>query len=185
MMLCGCFAPSAGGRYSWQRRGLEKPPDANLMDTTVLRQTLSGRVVIACIGNEMRGDDGVGPFVAGLIAESESLRVVNCGETPENYLGVIAGFKPEKVVIIDAAHFGGQPGEIRTVRRSDIAGGGASTHDAILTMFSDYIERQTGAVTLFIAIQPEQTEVGRPMVPAVEAAGRELAAAINAITSGL
>jgi hydrogenase 3 maturation protease len=153
------------------------------METNILRQMLSGRVVIACIGNEMRGDDGVGPFVAGLITEGEALHVVNCGETPENYLGVIAGFRPEKVLIIDAAHFGGLPGEIRIIKKSDIAGGGASTHDAILTLFADFIEQQTGAVSLFVAIQPEQTEAGRGMVPAVEAAGRQLAAAINEITA--
>jgi hydrogenase 3 maturation protease len=153
------------------------------MDTNTLTEMLSGRVVIACIGNELRGDDGVGPFVGGLITEGESLHVVDCGETPENYLGVIARFKPEKVLIIDAAHFGGAPGEIRIIRKRDIAGGGASTHDAILTLFADYIEKQTGASSLFIAIQPEQTQVGRPMVPAVEAAGRRLASAINEITS--
>jgi hydrogenase 3 maturation protease len=153
------------------------------MDETALRKMLAGRVVIACIGNEMRGDDAVGPFVAGLLVETASLHVVNCGETPENYLGVIAGLDPEKVVVIDAAHFGGEPGEVRIVNRSDILGGGASTHDAILTLFTDYIEHQTAAQTCFIAIQPEQTEVGRGMVAAVETAGRRLAAVINKIAS--
>ena len=54
------------------------------MDKSLLAKMLSGRVVIACIGNEMRGDDGVGPFIAGLLTPSERVKVVDCGETPEN-----------------------------------------------------------------------------------------------------
>jgi hydrogenase 3 maturation protease len=149
------------------------------MDKNLLTDMLSGRVVIACIGNELRGDDGIGPFIAGLIAPSESLTVVNCGETPENFLGVIARANPEKVLIIDAAHFRGRPGEIRVIDKDSIAGGGFSTHDAILTLFANFIEEQSGARIFFLAIQPEQSEVGAGLTPEVEAAGREIADTIN------
>lgn len=149
------------------------------MDKSVLARMLTGRVVIACIGNELRGDDGVGPFIAGLLKPSGFLKIVNCAETPENFLGVIAGYNPEKVVILDAAYFGGDPGEIRVVKKSEISGGGASTHDAILTLFADYIEAQTGAETFFVAIQPENSEVGGGLTTVVEAAARNLASTIN------
>ncbi len=151
------------------------------MDKSILENMLAGTVVIACVGNELRGDDGVGPFISTLIEGSESVHVVNCGETPENYLGVIAGFKPEKVVVIDAAEFGGDPGEIRLVKKSEIMDGGASTHDAILTLFTDFIEHETGAQTFFLAIQPAGMEVGEGLSKTVEAAGREVAATINTI----
>jgi hydrogenase 3 maturation protease len=149
------------------------------MDRSLLEQMLSGRIVIACVGNELRGDDGVGPFISRLLKEGESIQVVDCGETPENYLGIIVRHRPEKVLVIDAADFGGHPGEIRMVKKSDITGGGLSTHDAILTLFADYIEKQTDAETLFLAIQPEQSEVGRGLSPKVEAAARRVAAMIN------
>jgi hydrogenase 3 maturation protease len=152
------------------------------MDKPALIRMLDGRVVIACIGNELRGDDGVGPFIAGLLTSTDRVSVVDCGETPENYLGVIAGYKPEHVVIIDAAYFGGAPGEIRVVKKSEITGGGASTHDAILTLFAEYIEAQTGAETFFVAIQPERSQVGDVLSPVVEAVARGLAAAINELT---
>jgi hydrogenase 3 maturation protease len=151
------------------------------MDKSVLKDMLAGTVVIACVGNELRGDDGVGPFISRLITEAGSVHVVDCGETPENYLGVIARFGPDKVVVIDAAQFGGEPGETRLVKKSEIAGGGASTHDAILTLFTDFIEHETGAETFFLAVQPARTEVGTGLSPAVEAAGRRIAAAINQI----
>ncbi len=151
------------------------------MDDSTLTRMLAGRVVIACIGNELRGDDGVGPFIAGLLKPTDSMTLVDCGETPENYLGVIARHKPEKVLIIDAAYFGGEPGDIKTVKKSEIGGGGASTHDAILTLFADYIEARTGAEAFFIAIQPKSSQVGSGLSPEVEAAGLRLAAAINDI----
>jgi hydrogenase 3 maturation protease len=152
------------------------------MDKTLLTDMLSGRVVIACIGNEIRGDDGIGPFIAGLLTSSERVRVVNCGETPENFLGVIAASSPEKVVIVDAAHFRGEPGEIRIVDKDSIEGGGFSTHDAILTLFADYIEQQTGAKTYFLAIQPKRSEVGEGLSPEIEKVAREIADAINSLT---
>lgn len=151
------------------------------MDEFVLTPMLTGRVVIACIGNELRGDDGVGPFIAGLLKPTDLLTVVDCGETPENFLGVIAGHNPEKLLIIDAAYFGGEPGEVRAVKKSEIGGGGASTHDAILTLFAEYIEAQTGAEAFFVAIQPKSSQVGSGLSPEVEAAALELAVAINRI----
>ena len=152
------------------------------MDKNLLTEMLSGRVTIACVGNEMRGDDGIGPFIAGLITPSERVKVVNCGETPENFLGVIAGSSPEKVVIVDSAHFRGEPGEIRMIDKDSIEGGGFSTHDAILTLFANYIEQQTGAKTYFLAIQPKRSEVGEGLSPEIEKVAHEIAGAINSLT---
>jgi len=152
------------------------------MDKSFLTEMLSGQVVIACIGNEMRGDDGVGPFIAGLITSSERVKVVNCGETPENFLGVIVGYSPEKVVIVDSAQFRGEPGEIRMIDKDSIEGGGFSSHDAILTLFANYIEQQTGAKTYFLAIQPKRSEVGEGLCPEIEKAARDIADTINCMT---
>jgi hydrogenase 3 maturation protease len=153
-----------------------------MVDKNVLKEMLSGDVVIACIGNELRGDDGVGPFVSRLIEPSGRVSVLDCGETPENYLGVISRLRPQKVIIIDAAWFGGYPGEVRVVKRDEITGGGPSTHDAILTLFSDFVEKQTGAETCFLAIQPGSMRVGEKISKSVEQSAREVAELINEIT---
>jgi hydrogenase 3 maturation protease len=150
-----------------------------MFDRDLLARMLSGRVVVACIGNQWRGDDGAGPFIAGLIEVSERVAVVDCGDTPENFLGVISRLKPERIVVIDAADFGGSAGEIRAVARSEIAWGSLSTHAPRLTLFTDFIEAQTGAETFFLAIQPENLAFGRPLGAQVEAACRGLADQIN------
>jgi hydrogenase 3 maturation protease len=151
------------------------------MDENLLTDMLSGRVVIACIGNELRGDDGVGPFISRLLDSSERVSVVDCGETPENFLGVIAGYSPDKVVIVDAACFNGEPGEIRLIEKERIEGGGFSTHDAILTLFANFIEAESGAKTFFLAIQPLRSDVGEGLTPEVENAARQVAGALNGL----
>jgi hydrogenase 3 maturation protease len=150
-----------------------------MLDRSMLARMLSGRVVVACVGNEWRGDDGVGPFVAKLLRSTDRVTILDCGETPENYLGVIVRLKPERVVVIDAADFGGKPGEVRVIARSEIGGGGVSTHAARLTILTDYVEAGAGAETFFLAIQPESTEFGRPLGAAVAAAAKEVAAEIG------
>ena len=145
---------------------------------------LGGRVVIACVGNELRADEGAGPLIAGLINETPDLRVVNCGETPENYLGVIIREKPDKVVVIDAVYMGGEPGEVRAIRKEDLAEGGYSTHMPTLSLFTDFVESQTDTAVYFIGIQPESITFGGRMTPAVERAARDFAARINAIAGG-
>ena len=120
-------------------------------------------------------------MVAALLEPSDRVRVIDCGETPENYLGVIARMTPERVVVVDAADFGGAAGEIRVVARHEVGGGGLSTHAPRLTLFTDFVEAQTGGETYFLAIQPGSLELGKPIGAEVEAAARELADAVNAV----
>lgn len=155
-----------------------------MLDECLLTEMLSGRVVIACVGNELLADDGVGPRIAGLISQTPDLTVVNCGETPENYLGVIIREKPEKVVVIDAVFMGGEPGEVRAIRKEDLAEGGYSTHMPTLSLFTDFVESQTDTTVYFIGIEPENMTFGGKMTPAVEKAAADLAGRINAIAGG-
>jgi hydrogenase 3 maturation protease len=145
---------------------------------------LSGKVVIACVGNELRADDGVGPLIAGLVEETPNLKVVDCGETPENYLGVIIREKPDKVIVIDAVFLGGEVGEVRAVRKEELAEGGYSTHMPTLSLFTDFVESQIDITTYFVGIQPKSLAFGGKMSPEVEKTGRDLARRINTISAG-
>jgi hydrogenase 3 maturation protease len=156
-----------------------------MVDERILREMLAGNSVIACVGNEMRADDGVGPLVAGLLSDTPGLKVVNCGETPENYLGVIIREDPDVVVVIDAVFLGGEVGEVRVIRREDLAAGGLSTHAPTLSIFTDFVESQTHARTYFIGIQPKTVLFGAPMSPEVERSGRDLARRIMATAASI
>jgi hydrogenase 3 maturation protease len=150
-----------------------------MIDSTLLEAMLAGRTVIACVGNALRGDEGVGHLVAGEIAPSDRARVVDCGETPENYLGVIAAFRPQSVVVISAVDFGAAPGEICVLRRRDAGEFALSTLTPRLLIITDYIEAQCDAATYFVGIQPANLEFGSSVTQAVAGAGRALAQAIN------
>jgi hydrogenase 3 maturation protease len=150
-----------------------------MLDRDLLTHMLSGRAVIVCVGNEWRGDEGVGHLIAGLLRPSERLSVVDCGETPENYLGVIAKLKPEAVIVISAVGFGAAPGDIRVLKRREVGEFELSTLAPRLLIFTDYIEAETGAATFFVGIQPATLEFGSPLGPAVAEVGRTLARAIN------
>jgi hydrogenase 3 maturation protease len=152
-----------------------------MVDRELLKRMLSGRVVVACVGNSLRGDEAAGPLVATLVGPTGRLTVIDCGETPENYLGVIARLKPEKVIVVDAADCGGEAGDIRIAVRREIGGYAIPTYAPRLTTFTDYIEAQTGAETFYITIQPENVEFGKPMGAAAARAARDLALAINEV----
>ena len=145
---------------------------------------LAGRAVIVCVGNEWRGDEGVGHLIAGLLRPSERVSVVDCGETPENYLGVIASFKPAAVIVIGAVGFGAAPGHVRMLKRREVGEFELSTLAPRLLIFTDYIEAETGAATLFVGIQPTTLEFGSPLGPVVAEAGRSLACTINEMMEG-
>jgi hydrogenase 3 maturation protease len=155
-----------------------------MLDQDLLKRMLSGRVVIACVGNDWRGDEGVGRLVAGLITPSDRASVVDCGETPENYLGVIADLKPERLIVLGAVDFGGAPGGIRVLARREIGGFALSTLAPRLTILTDYVETHTGAETFFIAIQPETLEFGAPLGATAAEVGRALAQALNDALGG-
>lgn len=152
-----------------------------MLDRDLLARVLSGRVVVACVGNDWRGDEGLGRLVAGLVTPSDRLKVVDCGETPENFLGVIAAHKPERLVVVGAVDFGGTAGEIRMLARREMGEFALSTLRPRLAILTDYVESQTGAETYFIAVQPASLEFGAPLSEVVADAGRALAAALNSV----
>ncbi|HML01692.1 MAG TPA: hydrogenase maturation protease [Acidimicrobiales bacterium] len=101
---------------------------------------MSARVVVAGIGNELRGDDGVGPEVArrvsattGSLADGRQIEQLGPFASPLELLGNWDG--AELAVVVDAVHAEAEPGalivtEIDTRAAHDDRGGlgGASTH---------------------------------------------------------
>lgn len=77
----------------------------------MLRSTIDERTLLICIGNELRGDDAVGIYI-GRELQSKNFGNIIVTSSPENYIDVIRRKSPERIVLIDAADFGEQPGSI-------------------------------------------------------------------------
>jgi hydrogenase 3 maturation protease len=135
-----------------------------------LRSRLEGkRAVLLAVGNPLRGDDALGPTLADRLQGRVSETIVDAGEVPENYVGVVAAAQPEIVVIVDAADFGAAAGEAAIVAPDDLGRAAFSTHNAGLSLFVQFLRSEIPADVVVIGVQPSSTEYGAPMSPAVEA----------------
>lgn len=142
-----------------------------------------GRVVVVGIGNALRGDDGAGSVVAQRLREAHPELVFDAGQVPENYLGPIRREAPAAVLLVDAADFGGSPGEVRTAMTSEVEGLMLGTHAAPLSMFMRMVEHETGADVRLVAVQAADTRLGAEMSPEVSATVESLVKALTEVVS--
>ena len=132
-------------------------------------------LLIITIGNSYRSDDGVGPYIASKIKKcKKNLIVLNAEDKPENIIDEATRLKPGKIVIIDAADFGGMPGEIRLIEKKDIPDTSLSTHSFSPNILAAIIEEDTGADVLFLGIQPESIQFGEGISKPVKEAAKRI-----------
>jgi len=136
-----------------------------------LRLHLQGKVVILGIGNNLRSDDGAGSLLASRIKDKVPYIVYDAGPNPENYLGKIIKDHPDNIVIIDAADFGGRPGEVRELEGDEIKTVNLfSTHNASLSLTINYLKNDLSADIIILAIQPGSISFGDSLTPEVKKA---------------
>jgi hydrogenase 3 maturation protease len=121
-----------------------------------LKAHLNGRVIILGIGNTLRSDDGAGSLLASRIKDKVSFKVFDSGSTPENYLEKIIKENPETLVILDAADFGGSPGEFKVLEAEELSTVNFfSTHNASITLTINYLKNSIKADIIILIIQPK------------------------------
>jgi len=133
-----------------------------------LKDILKGRVVMLCLGNIERGDDGAGPHLCRLIKGRVSYEVIDAGVTPENYTGVIKRSRPDTIIIVDAVWFEGRPGETRLFSRSDLRSGKVSTHDVSPKLLIEYLASSIDAEIYLLGIRPGSNRFGQGLTKEVE-----------------
>ena len=113
------------------------------------------------IGNEMKGDDGLGCEIAGrLKAKKPGINVIDCKNVPENYIKEILSFKPETIVFIDAVVMQEEPGFIDLIEQGRICQSGISTHAVSLGLLAELINTMSKAKIYILGIQPSQVTLG-------------------------
>ncbi len=144
-----------------------------------------GRLVILGIGNPMRGDDGVGVEIVRLLKGKvpDKVKIIDCQSVPENFIGEIRKFSPSHVLMMDAAHFGGYPGEARLIKPEMISGIPLSTHNVPLSVLAEVIEKTLGARVMLLAIQPRRIGFGEEMSFEVQRSARRIARMLLEILS--
>lgn len=142
-------------------------------------------VLVVCMGNELRGDDGVGVLVARrLKARGLGDLVVEAGPAPENYAGYIASRKPRVLVFVDAVEAGLEPGSVvlGDVREIEKEVSYYTTHKAPLSLILQFSGATRG---LLLGIQVASVEMGSEMCREVEEAGEIVAEVLAEVLESL
>ena len=134
------------------------------------------KLVIMGIGNDIRGDDGIGPYIVENIKhlESSNVSILNATTVPENFTGKIRKIDPTHIIIVDAVIMNEGPGKIKIVKKEEVAGVSISTHSMSLSYLVNYLELEKPYNILFIGIEPESMELGQGLSPLVKSSSDEI-----------
>jgi hydrogenase 3 maturation protease len=135
------------------------------------------KALIVCVGNDMKGDDAVGKLVHDSIVTDEKLY---CAEMPENYISKIKEKDPELMLIVDAMHFGGEPGEIFFAKAEQLQSSGPSTHSLSFTVMSKMLP---GIEVYILGVQPKSLEFGEKISDDARRGAEQISKALDRITS--
>lgn len=138
--------------------------------------SMSSQVLVLGLGNVLCGDDGIGPRVIAELTRRglpEGVTALDGGTGGFDLLNVLEGW--ERVVIVDAADVGREPGQfVRfTPREARLAGSAdaLSLHHAGLAealALAEALGQPLPEIVIF-GVQPAQIGWGEGLSPAVEA----------------
>jgi hydrogenase 3 maturation protease len=141
------------------------------------------KIAVLGIGSEIRGDDAVGLEIVGRLEEYplRDVLLLKTETVPESFTSVLRKFNPTHILMIDAAHLGGEPGEAKIIPTQMICDVCVSTHKLPLTVLANYLSSK---VTL-VGIQPRSIAFGTSITRELKAAATKIAATIyEAISQG-
>jgi hydrogenase maturation protease len=122
------------------------------------------KTCIVGMGNPMRGDDGVGVYIADGVkgaVRGGNIDVVNVEDVLENYVFDIARRDAQHVILVDAVHSGGEAGSVIFGRLEDLneVVNDYSTH-RLSIMLSGKIFGEHGKDTYLLGVEVEDIDFG-------------------------
>ena len=132
-----------------------------------------------CVGNALRSDDGAGPYIASHLKNTKKLIILDVGYNPENFIEEVASLKPGRIIVVDAADFGGEAGEARIISEDEIPESSLSTHAIPLKVIYHILKEDTDSEIVFIGIQPKEIKYDECLSPEVKATADMIISKIN------
>ncbi len=146
-------------------------------DLSALAEILREPTCLVGVGQPLRRDDGVGPWIAASVrdlAVGTPLSVVDAQDVPENFAPAIARSDCRNVLFVDAVASAGPPG---TVIFGPLAGFGEiesfSTHKLALSFSGRFLEA-AGKRVFLLGIVPADLEFGEGLTAEVARAAASL-----------
>ncbi len=148
----------------------------------------SARVAVLGIGNDLYGDDAVGVRIARDLASRVEPRanclVLDAGAAPENFTGPLRRFRPDLVLLVDAAHLAAEPGAVRWLDCEQTDGVSGSTHTLPPSVLARFLVRELACRLALLVVQPAQLDFGRPLSPAVKDAADRVVDGLAGVLDG-
>jgi len=155
----------------------------------------SNSLIILGIGNDIRGDDGLGPYIINQLTElnenslenkesddsDEWLHLINGGSVPENFTGLIKRIGPSHIIIVDATLMNRQAGKIEIIAKENIKDISVSTHSMSLAYLVKFLEQDIDFEIIFIGIQPEIMDLSFELSQTVKESSDDLIAIFKEI----
>jgi len=133
-------------------------------------EVLSEPTCLVGVGNPLRRDDGVGPWIVGAVREAVAgtrLGVFDAQSVPENFVHVVARAECRNVVFVDAVAAEGEPGTVVFGPLAEFPeAGGYSTHKLALSLSGKFLEA-SGKKVFLLGVVPADLEFGTGMTDAV------------------
>ena len=129
----------------------------------------SARICLLGVGTELCQDDAAGLHLIDRLSErlqlplceaTERLLLISGGPAPENFTGVIRAFRPDLLVVADAAFLELPAGSIQLLPEERAAGLSFSTHMLPLPMMLSYLKLECHCAVSLVGIQPASTGQG-------------------------
>jgi hydrogenase 3 maturation protease len=130
----------------------------------------SSQIVIAGIGNILRNDDGIGPYIVNRIRTRRNCTILVPETGIERYISVINNKEPDLIIFIDCVDFGKHPGYWDVISIEKIAESTCHSHNISLHMLSRFLYAEIKV----IGIQPSNIEVGEHISEPVMASALEV-----------
>jgi hydrogenase 3 maturation protease len=140
------------------------------------------RIVVLAVGNTSKGDDAAGILCAQELKKlmggkaRSRLKILLGHETPENATGEIRKFRPDLVLIFDAARGEYKPGTVFIVGKNQIEDDSLSTHTISLALLVAYLEETIGCKVIVLGIQPLNLGLGEKVSEPAKKSATALAA---------
>jgi hydrogenase 3 maturation protease len=145
------------------------------------------RIVFLGVGNDLYGDDAIGVEIARTllndgIGDWKDRMIIVGGPAPESFCGVIRRFKPDLVMLIDAAAMDLPAGTVRWLPWADELDDSLLSWTIPLHLMVSYLRVETGCEVGLIGIQPQDVrwgEASQLMARQVECVGKQIECVIH------
>jgi len=134
--------------------------------TKILKEYSPNDILFVGLGNDYRGDDGVGLFFLKRLQQCPQFsdsHFLAAGTNPENYLQKILDYEPHLLIFIDCAEWHSEPGTIDWLNSKTIDAVNISTHAFSMKLIENFLKFHQEIEIRYIGIHPFEKYLGKGM----------------------